>query len=199
VSNDDDRLARFVHLDELSQHSVSVGTVEGPSRFVGEHQLARLEQQPGDGDTLLLPARELEDLVPRDLRQAHSLQHFCSRSPLVFPLPRHVLLGHAEVVVHRLVVNEGVILEQVRKAAAAKACSTRRSRGRSRLTEQAHTASIGCFEQGHDVEQGRLARPGWARHRYHLAGANNQVDTSKYRPAPITLRHTLQLADRYHP
>ena len=74
MSHHDDRRPTIEYAREHSHDRITVGRVEVSCRFVGEDQLGMSDQSAGNGDALLLAARELPRHVTGAMGEVDSLE-----------------------------------------------------------------------------------------------------------------------------
>ena len=84
MSHQHDRLPQaFTQIEEQAVHLLLVAGIEVARRFVGQQHGGRIHQRPGNGDPLLLAARQLAGLMIAALGQPHERQQL-SGTPLHF-------------------------------------------------------------------------------------------------------------------
>ena len=74
MGNHDHRHAVFGQLNHDLQHLVDHFRVESGGRFIKQHRDRVHRQRPADGDSLLLPTRELRREFVRLIHQTHSFE-----------------------------------------------------------------------------------------------------------------------------
>jgi hypothetical protein len=165
---DPDRLLQRLQLDLEGLAQLGV---QRPERLVQQQHRRVEDQRPGQGDPLLLAARQLRraaPLQPLELDQGQRLGH---------PPPGlglgHVLEPHAEgdVVAHAQEREQGVALEHGVDLALV-------GRGADHVDPVEQDAPAGgLLEPGHQAKGGRLAATRRAEQGEELAAGHVQVDT----------------------
>ena len=165
-----------VQLLQHGQHLPPGVGVEGAGGLVGQDQRRIADQRPGDGDALLLAARQLVGLAAQLVAQAHLFQHRLGAGPALAAGHPRVDQGHLHVA-HQVQFGQKVVLLE-HKAQHLVADGGK--------LVAAHLAHIPAFQLigaggGHvqaadDVHAGGLARARLAHDGHELAGFDPHGD-----------------------
>ena len=154
-------------LQEL-HHLLARLTVQGTRRLIGEQNGRPVHKRPCDGNTLHLPAGELQGLLVCLFRQAYALERI--KSPLPSLLPLHAGERHRELHVceNRLVGDQVVALEDKPDGVVAVGVPVPLFVAAGRCSAESHLAGIVSVQAADDVQQRRLPRTADPFHRYEL-------------------------------
>jgi hypothetical protein len=172
-----DQHQRRAGLGHQGEHQVGdrgrVGRVEVSGGFVGEQQARARGQGAGQGDALLLAARQLARIVSRSAGQAHPLQPISRRRRRSgvagdFQGRGDILLGgHVGQEMERLEHQRDLSTPQARAAILVEP--------RQILAQQPDPPTGGPLQPGGDRDQRRLSAAGRADHGHPLSGRDLQV------------------------
>ena len=172
-----------VHAQQGIHHHLGVARVERGDRLVGEDDARLLDQGAGDGDALLLAARQGAGAVGGEAADVEELQRR-ERDRLVVggpqleqgaPFGRVVEPAHQHVGEHVEAVDQGELLEH--HGAVAAPVAQRRALQRGDVAVLEDDAAVARLDQAVDhAQERRLAGAGAADDADHLAGGDFQVD-----------------------
>ena len=130
VGHHDDGRAFLVELAEHAHDLLAVRGVEVAGRLVGQDQLGLADQGAGDGDALLLAARQLRRPMLGAVRDADLVEH--SLDPLPALRCRVIVIEQREldILAHRKLVDQVEALEDEADVALARVGELRFARGR---------------------------------------------------------------------
>ena len=177
VSDHHDGGAFLVELGEQVHHLLAVLGVEVAGGLVGEDELGVGDHGAGDGDTLLLAARELLREVLGAVGDGHPLHH--GRDPLLAlgSTDFHVLERQFDVLIDVELVDEVEALEHEADVALAEFGALALLQLAHLLTEQLVGAARGVVQEAEDVEQRGFAAARRPHHGHELAGLDFEGDT----------------------
>ena len=188
VVGDEDERDPDLPLDplELDLHGLAQLEVEGGQRLVQQQRAGQVDQRPGQGDTLLLAAGELRRTAGRELGQAHDVEHLHCPPP---DLGGFDLLGpqaEGDVVEHRHVGEEGVLLEHRVDVALV-----RRDVGHVDAFEH-DTPARRPLEAGDHLQQRGLAAPRRSEQGEELTAPDGEVGPVDGHERAELLAHTVE-------
>jgi hypothetical protein len=157
------------------------GGVEGRERLVQQHHRGPGSQRPGEGDPLLLAARELTGSASPGAGQADQLEAL--RHPRTPLGPREVSEPERHVAADVQVGEERTFLGH--EADVAVLGGNPHPGPEHRPTTQHHRAGIGAEETGDRPQQRRLAATRRAEQRHDLTGLDPQVDPLEHLDRPV--------------
>jgi hypothetical protein len=176
VGHEDEGVAALVEVAEDRHDHGLVDGVEVAGGLVGEDQRRLVDQGAGDGDALLLAARELARQVVEALAQpdaAQGLFGFTTVGHAVDVLGQHDVLQRGEI------RDQVELLEDEADGALAVAgqLAGRHAGGTAEVhTADPHPARARTVEAGEDVEKRGLAGAGRAGDGHPLALVDGQVE-----------------------
>ena len=153
VGDHHDGGALLVQLGEQVHHLLAVLGIEVASRLVGEDELGVGDHGAGDGDALLLSARELLREVLGAVGDGHSLHH--GRDPLLALRGADVQVAQRQlyVFIDVQLVDEVEALEHEADVALAELGALLLLQAADLLSEQLIGALGGIIQEAEDVEQ----------------------------------------------
>ena len=157
---------------DLVLQLLAKAAVEGAEGLVHQDQVRLEHEGARDGHALLLAARQLSGPPLLQAFQPYELEGAADAGAPVFWGEAAHLEGEGEVVAHRHVREEGVVLEHHADAAAAGRQVVHRAAG------DADDAGGGRLEPGQHHQAGCLARSGGPEQGEELALGNLQVEVA---------------------
>jgi hypothetical protein len=118
VGGDQHRGAQAVQLDEKPQQAQRHGRIDIAGRLVGQQHVGAVDHGAGDGQALLLAARQGGGQGVHAVAQAHPLQQFGDVLAIGVGLAAGDAQRQGGVVEHRQVVQQAEVLEHHPDAAA---------------------------------------------------------------------------------
>ena len=153
--------------------------VEGAQGLVHQHQVGLEDQRPGDGDPLLLAARELGRAPPAEAGKLDHLQRL--PDPPARLVARHATYfqGEEQVLLHRHVREQGVVLEHHADPALVRRDVV------DRPAVEEDFAVGGRLEPRQHHQARRLARAGRPEHRQELPLGDVQIEALDDQGHPV--------------
>ena len=158
-----------LQLTQLLLEALPQGEVQGGKWFIEQEYPGFDGQGSGNGYALPLAAGQFVGAVSCQVGQAHPVQKLMAALMAVFP-PRS---GIGYVLQGRHVRKEGVVLEYVADAAAARwqiATRTVSMAAKEEFSVEADFAGVRMVEAGDCIEGGALAGTRWAIENENLSG-----------------------------
>ena len=194
VRDQDQRLPAAVQLEQQPADGLAGGAVQRPGRLVGQQHGRRVDQRPGDGHPLPLPAGQPPGIGVPVLRDAQLVQQPGHRGPGLAARRAGQLGGQQHVVRHGQVVQQVEELEDHPDPAAAEPGQAGFAQRVHPLAGHGDRAAGRLVQPGDQVQQRGLAAARRAHHGDRLAVPDVQAQLGQGRlAARVTLGH---LADR---
>ena len=165
-----------VQLLQQLHHRLAVLRVEVSGRLVGEQDGGLPGHRAGDGDALLLAARELAGQVPGAVRHPDAFERRFDPLPALGRLHAAVGERQLDVLEDRQVANQVEALEDEPDLAVARARALGRREVRDGLAVEHVGAAGRRVEQAEDRQQRGLPAPGRPRDGEVLAVPDLEVD-----------------------
>ena len=179
VGRDDDGGAEPVERGEQVQDALRHGRVDVAGRLVGDEQFGAGDDRAGDGDALLLAARQRRRARAGAVGEPDPGEHLAHRAlDLVLAMPGDAQ-RQRDIVERRQMADEAEILEHHADAAAEGGQQVARGVGQF-LAEQADPAARRALREVEQFEQRGLARARRAGEEIELPRAKPEVEIAQH-------------------
>ena len=191
----DDRLPLLPQLTEQLEDDLLGGGIHAGHRLIHEVDFGLLGESPGQKHPLLLPAGELADLPPLELREAHFLQALPGPFPLAMPRPpkpaqpavrphqHHVQHADRKIPIHALTLRHIADLLPLRG---------------DRLPQDPHGAAGHGQQTQHGFDQRALPRSIGPHDRRQLRLLHDEVHIPQHRLALVGDGDVVDVEDGGH-
>ncbi len=161
---------------ELRAHLHAQLGIKVGQRFIHEQDLGSRSQRSGDGDALLLTAGEFTGIAALELFNAQHFQQFIGAlaDPLLVPL--EVLQTEGDVLIHRHVRPERVVLEQKAHIALVGRKIDAAVRVKNDFSINGDAALCRGFQAGNHAQRGCFAAAGRPEQRDERIAFNIQIE-----------------------
>ena len=187
-----------VHLGQRVHHQAGVARVEGGDRLVGEQDLGLLHEGAGDGDPLLLPARQAVGPLAGELAHVEALQGGEGHGPVLGgPLPeqgaigRHVAEAPHQHVRHHVEAADEVELLEDHGAAGAPFPQGTAAQGRHLAAFVEDAPRTRVRQPVDEAQERRLAGARPADHPDEAAGLDPERHAVDGAPVAVLAREIL--------
>jgi hypothetical protein len=200
VSHDDGGHAQApVQVEQQLMNTLAGLVIQITGRLVGKQQPRAQDQGAGQGNPLLLPARQLHRTVVQALGKPHSFEHF--PGDLLGLTPGYALdQGRHHGVLQRVELGQQVMeLEHEPDGAVAERRQLVGRKGADILAADVDAALGRSVQGSQQVEQGALARSRGTHHRHHLPLLDLEVRALEHFDGLVAQPEGLfQIGDFYH-
>ena len=175
-----------LHAGDLCAHLYAQARVEVRERLVHQEDPRLAHDRAAHRDALALPAGELPRLAFQQVRQAERLSRTLHAAPDLRPRRPPRAQPEGDVLEHRHVRIERVVLEHHRHVAPSRVELV------DGLIADQDLAAVDLLEAGHHPQSGRLAAAGGADEDHELAGGDLQREVVDGSDIVVELRHAVE-------